>query len=999
MILTPGRLMFEDIVPPHLREDDDGSPIDAGRVKSILQTVAEKDPQRYREISHKLLKLGARASTEVSSSFGLDDLKSPVDKAAIVDGVRKQEALINARKDLTPQQKINERIKVYGKLSNDLPEQVFSSAMGRGSNLARMVASGARGSKGQLNSNIGADFLMLDANSNPIPVPITHSYAEGLSPGEYFASAYGTRRGLLSTKLCCSGDTKVLMADFSERDIRDIKVGEWVIGATKDGKSLRVQVKNVFSNGIRECWKHVFRRLSSRLETVEVCATADHQLLARRRDWGDDKHCAIETPTKTAAGKMSKTRHVLVPAEGGDFDGSAEHRALLLGLLLGDGCVTSKQNLLLSCADPLLLEDIKEYLATLNFETSRGESETSYSYVLKYIRWPEKKTGGFSGCPHKEWLRSINVIGKYAHEKEIPPEVWSWDNASIARLLAGIYSTDGSIYTTKAASGGVGIGIALCLTSKPLLEQTRRLLEKRFGIYGSSIYHVPKENKEHAKRDQWHFNINHRHAIELFAQHIPLVGKKRLTLESLRIQKQPSRCNEQYTFKFLRRELVGEIPTYDIEVDHPDHLFVLANGIISSNSVAESGYLSKQLAAAGHDLVVSKHNCETDRGIPTTPDDKDNIGSVMARPVGGYPAGTIVTGRVLRQLRDNKVPSFLVRSPLTCQAPNGVCAVCAGIREKNRFPRIMENLGLAAASSVGEPLSQGTLSEKHSGGVASSSGKAVSAFKQIDSLVQVPDIFPNAAAIARNDGEVKKIEEAPQGGGYIHIDGEQHYVPHGRDILVKKGDRLEAGDVLSSGVPNPAEIVKHKGIGEGRLYFVGAMRKAMLDNKLPVDRRNLEILGRSLVNHVRITNPEGYGGSLPDDVVEYDSIEHGEQKPGTVLDPSKSLGRFLSKPALHYSIGTRITPSVAKTLSANGENSIETHEESPGFEPEMQRVADIPGFKSDWMAQFAGSNLARRLKREVHSGNAVSNIHGLSYIPGLARGTEFGKPPPGVIGY
>jgi hypothetical protein len=981
------------------------------------------------------------------------------------------------------------------------------------------------------------------------------------------------------------------------------------------------------------------------------------------------------------------------------------------------------------------------------------------------------------------------VMGKYAHEKEIPSLVWGWDNASIAQLIAGIYSSDGSIYQTTAGGKGrgVGIGIALCLTSRQMLEQAKRLLEKRFGIYGSTIYFVPKENKEHAKRDQWHFNINHRKAVDLFAQHICLVGKKNSTLKALRESKAPSRCNEQYTFKFLHREHLGELPTYDIEVDHPDHLFVLANGVISSNSVAESGYLSKQLAAAGHDLVVSTHNCETDRGIPVSSDDKDSIGSVMARAAAGYPAGTIVTGRVLRQMRDNKVSSLIVRSPLTCQAPNGICAVCAGIREKNRFPRIMENLGLAASSSVGEPLSQGTLcladgtevrmadwsikkiedivvgdwalgadktgrtfpvqvlnvfnngkkevvrtvfktgvktsihldstddhkilckwnktgcagsalnhllqvlpvgtkcrdfsaiqaeafddsgtglstdpwalflgmvlgdgccvesvgavhlscaddlmiqdtemylrslnlrlkkltghdcywrfsqiveaeteqdkvsgqfcgsfrnpaqiavrrfgiygkfahekeipqeawswdnrsvadliaglfatggsiylrkqrgetsvglsftsvskemvlqvkdllqwrfgiystfhvtppslkkkrgafdikiattdscskffrvipmigdkrlrikrwepllkkkrmlkwkrasrqsvvplglqntkdievdhpdhlfvlvngmvvanSEKHSGGVASSSGKAVSAFRSIDSLVQIPDVFPNAATIARNDGVVKRIEDAPQGGSYIHVDDEQHYVPHGRDILVKKGDRMEAGDVLSAGVPNPAEIVRHKGIGEGRLYFVGAMRKAMLDNKLPVDRRNLEILGRSLVNHVRITNPDGFGGFLPDDVVEYDAIEHGlgaPDKPGTPLAPSKALGKFLSKPALHYSIGTRVTPSVVKTLSDNGESSIDTTDDSPGFEPEMQRVADIPGFKQDWMAQFAGSRLKNRLQRSVHSGDAVSNIHGISYIPGLAKGTEFGKPPPGVVGY
>lgn len=201
MVTTPGRLIFNRIVPPEFRADDDGSPLDAGRIKNILQQVAENNPDLYRDISHKILKFGAKASTEVSASFSLDDLAPPIDKAKMVMDMHRAEDGVFANKKLTRQQRNDALVNIYGKYSSELPDMVFNAAMKRGSNLARMVASGARGSKGQLNSNIGADFLMLDADSNPIPIPVTSSYAEGLSPAEYFAAAYGTRRGLLSTKL------------------------------------------------------------------------------------------------------------------------------------------------------------------------------------------------------------------------------------------------------------------------------------------------------------------------------------------------------------------------------------------------------------------------------------------------------------------------------------------------------------------------------------------------------------------------------------------------------------------------------------------------------------------------------------------------------------------------------------------------------------------------------------------------------------------------------
>jgi DNA-directed RNA polymerase subunit beta' len=589
---------------------DDG-PIDSSKMKNILQSVAEKSPDRYRDISHAILKMGAKTSNEVPTSFSLEDLKSPIDMKSHMGQIALKENAILSDKSLTPKQRNGQLIKLYGEQSNSMPDIIYRAAQAKDSNLARMVASGARGNKGQLNSNIGADWLMLDANSDPIPVPIKHSYAEGLSPAEYFASAYGTRRGLLSTKF----------------------------------------------------------------------------------------------------------------------------------------------------------------------------------------------------------------------------------------------------------------------------------------------------------------------------------------------------------------------------------------------SVQQSGYLSKQLSAAAHDLVVSEKDCDTHRGYPTSPDDKDNIGAVMAVDAGGFPAGTVVTSRVLSQLKSNGVSKMTVRSPLTCTAKNGVCATCAGVGARNKFPEIGERVGLAAASSVGEPLSQSTLSEKHSGGVASSSGKAVSAFKSIDALVQVPDNFPNGATVASNDGRVTKVEAAPQGGSYIYVGDKQHYVAQGMDPKVKMGDTVEAGDSLSSGVPNPYDIVKHKGVGQGRVYFVDALRDTLRSNNISADRRQLEFLGRALVNHVKVTDPEGYGSHLPDDVIEYSAIEQDFEPENSFKSaPGKAEGKYLARPTLHYSLGTRITPSVIKGIEDGGEKEIDVMDLSPGFEPEMQRVMDNPSFKPDWLAQFAGSGLKKRMLQNVHSGDAYSDPNGASYIPSLAKGVGFGDP-------
>lgn len=618
---TIGRLLFDDIVPEELRAGvADDKPIDSGVAKDILQAVAEKAPDRYREISHALLKLGAKASTETNASFGLEDLKSPIDKGAIIRQAEAEEDAIMRNPKLTPEQKEAERIKLYFRHSSQMPDQIYGEALTKGSNLARMVASGARGNKGQLNSNIGADWLVVDPQGNPVPVPIKNSYSEGLTPAEYFASSYGTRTGLISTKF----------------------------------------------------------------------------------------------------------------------------------------------------------------------------------------------------------------------------------------------------------------------------------------------------------------------------------------------------------------------------------------------AVQDAGYLSKQLAAAAHDLVVTQDDCETNRGIPTSTDDKDNVGAVLARATAGYPAGTVIDARSMRDMKNKGVNRFLVRSPIVCGAHGGICARCAGVRERNRLPAKLDNIGLAASSSLSEPLSQGMLSVKHTGGVASAgSTRTVSGFKAVDSLVQVPDVFPGGAAIAQTDGKVSKIEDAPQGGKYIHIGDQRHYLTPDMQMNVKVGDDIEAGDAISDGIPNPAEVVKHKGIGAGRVYFVDAMRNAFKNNGISVNRRNIEVLARALVNHVKVTDPEGYANNLPDEITEYNTLEQDYTPAENTLkaSPLKAIGSYLQRPTLHYSIGTRITPKIAKDLDELGEKEIDVSDQTPSFQPEMQRAMDVPAYKPDWMSQFSGSYLTKRLLKNVHSGDATSDIHGTSFVPGMAYGVEFGKPPAGKVGY
>lgn len=405
----------------------------------------------------------------------------------------------------------------------------------------------------------------------------------------------------------------------------------------------------------------------------------------------------------------------------------------------------------------------------------------------------------------------------------------------------------------------------------------------------------------------------------------------------------------------------------------------------------DAGALGKQLGVVVSSLIVTDPDCGTPYGIPVKVDDKDNIGSVLARKTGDFPAGTVIDKNVLAGLQRDKVDSIIVRSPITCNLSEGVCQQCTGIRDGNKFPEIGHHLGYNASSALAERIAQGALNVKHLGG--QTGAKAVyGGFDVLNSLATVPKTFPHRASVAEIDGKITKIEAAPQGGTNIHVNDQVHYVAPELGVQVKEGDNVEQGDQLSDGIVNPADAVKYKGIGEGRRYFAERFTQAFRDSSLGVNRRNVEALARSAIDHVAINESGGLGDFLPGDIAKYSALAYSykPRKDAKMLEPHKAVGQYLEQPALHYTIGTRVTKKVANQLKQFDVASVMAHPEPLGFTPNMISVTKVPQYDDDWLARLGSSYLEERLLQDVHKGS-TSNIHGLNPIPGIAKGTEFGR--------
>ena len=154
---------------------------------------------------------------------------------------------------------------------------------------------------------------------------------------------------------------------------------------------------------------------------------------------------------------------------------------------------------------------------------------------------------------------------------------------------------------------------------------------------------------------------------------------------------------------------------------------------------ANSGYLTRRLVDVVQDVIVSEHDCGTVDGIELThlreggdiktPVWERAMGRVLLYPVYDpedaekvlLPENTLIDEAEAAVLREHGVSSITVRSPLTCQAERGICALCYG-RDlaRGHLVNTGETVGIIAAQSIGEPGTQLTMRTFHIGGTASS---------------------------------------------------------------------------------------------------------------------------------------------------------------------------------------------------------------------------------------------------------------------------------------
>lgn len=420
-----------------------------------------------------------------------------------------------------------------------------------------------------------------------------------------------------------------------------------------------------------------------------------------------------------------------------------------------------------------------------------------------------------------------------------------------------------------------------------------------------------------------------------------------------------------------------------------------ANNVATVVSVAKPGELAKVMVANLQSKVVTQSDCGTKAGVHLPADNANILDRYVADTSNGLPRNTLITPMIAQTLRAKNAKDVFVRSPMTCAAAQGVCQHCMGLDEKGQHRSIGINVGVRAAQAMTEPLTQMALSSKHAVLTIKEKTLEPSGFKGVLQLLEIPQNFQHEAALSPKTGLVTNVEAAPQGGHFVTVDTVKTYAGPNLTVVVKKGDHVESGDALTNGIPHPAKLVQHKGIGAGRQYFVNALDKVYRSEGVGLDRRHFELLAKTNMNTVRLLDVDDrHPEFLKGEPINYNAFHKAYSEKTSRKPLDEAVGELLGEEVFHHTVGTKITPSLVSELKARGLREIQVVLGAPRVEFVMKNFAMTPLMDKDWMGRLGHRYLKNSILQGVHQGEE-SDIHSTHPVPAYAYGAEIGRGPDG----
>ncbi len=268
---------------------------------------------------------------------------------------------------------------------------------------------------------------------------------------------------------------------------------------------------------------------------------------------------------------------------------------------------------------------------------------------------------------------------------------------------------------------------------------------------------------------------------------------------------------------------------------------------------ANSGYLTRRLVDVAQDCIIRSDDCGTEAYITARPAVRDGeiVSPLSERILGRVPAedvlnpltqeiiakvGIIMDEKTSDAVEEAGVQAVKIRSPLTCEAEDGICAQCYG-RDLARGTKVNpgEAVGIIAAQSIGEPGTQLTMRTFHIGGIAQGGSQSVQESSQAGKVS-----LRNAKLITNADGDVIAMNRGAE--IYIMSDKDielaKYKVGYGSKLHIKDGDTVTRGAKLFEWDPYTLPILaENDGVAKFIDLVAGVSMREDMDEATGISQR------------------------------------------------------------------------------------------------------------------------------------------------------------------
>jgi len=241
---------------------------------------------------------------------------------------------------------------------------------------------------------------------------------------------------------------------------------------------------------------------------------------------------------------------------------------------------------------------------------------------------------------------------------------------------------------------------------------------------------------------------------------------------------------------------------------------------------ASSGYLTRRLVDVSMDCIVNEVDCGTKEGLIVKPTIEGGeviitlAESILGRtsanniyhPVSSeliVAQGEIIDESVVEKIDVAGIEIVKVRSVLTCETKNGICAKCYG-RELSTGQLVAcgEAVGVIAAQSIGEPGTQLTMRTFHIGGAATKGAEISMIEASHDAKVK----FINKTVVTDSNGMKVVMSRSSE---LLLVDDKGNEkasfkVPYGARLFVEDGIAVKKGQKMADWDPFTIPIITEK---------------------------------------------------------------------------------------------------------------------------------------------------------------------------------------------